>query len=128
MSERKGEKIGWTFGWIGGFLWVIALSIVFFYQKKIHEGAIGLGIFILALSIIIVFAPWKMPLTKYWKLFLLPYFVMLFAIVWAVWASGGLKQLGVKWWNFLWVSLLFIPVLTQGKKRWIDGETKKNDV
>lgn len=37
-SSRRGEKIGWTVGWIGGFLWIVILSIIFYikasYQKE----------------------------------------------------------------------------------------------
>lgn len=125
MNERKGEKAGWIFGWLGGFLWVIILSTVLFFQEKRGEGAIGFGIFILALAIISIFAPWKMPATKFWKVSLLPYSVFLFSIIWAVWAFGGLKPLGLTWWNFSWIIPIFIPIITMGNRRWIDGEPKE---
>lgn len=33
--SRKGEKIGWIDGWIGGFIWLCILSIVWLVQGKL---------------------------------------------------------------------------------------------
>ncbi|MFB3851894.1 MAG: hypothetical protein ACE14Q_08245 [Acidobacteriota bacterium] len=124
MRERKGEKAGWTLGWCGGFLWVLILSIVFFLQHKILQGILGLTVVILALAVIWLFAPWKKPTTKFWILYLYPYAVFLISIVWVVWAYGGLKELGLNWWNVLWLLPMLTPIFSTGNRRWIDGENQ----
>lgn len=124
MSKRKGEKAGWTLGWCGGFLWVLILSVVFFLQHKILQGILGLSVVILALAVILLFAPWKKPTTKFWILYLFPYAVFLISIVWAVWAYGGFKALGLNWWNVLWLLPMLTPIFSSGNRRWIDGENQ----
>ncbi|MCX7830069.1 MAG: hypothetical protein N2445_03290, partial [Acidobacteria bacterium] len=86
MGNRKGEKLGWTLGWCGGFFWVLILSILFFFQSKIFEGIIGIAIVLMAISVIFFFAPWKKPSAKFWKLSMFPYSVFLISIVWAIWS------------------------------------------
>lgn len=101
MNKRKGEKLGWTLGFYGGFLWVVVFSIIFFWQKKIIEGALGMAIVIVAITVISLFSPWRMPNTKYWKLYLFPYTVFIISIGWAIWAFGGVRKLDLNWWNLL---------------------------
>ena len=46
MNSRRGEKLGWTLGWCGGFVWVVILAIVAWVQGKTLHAAAGLAIVI----------------------------------------------------------------------------------
>ena len=59
MAERKGEKIGWTWGWIGGFLWVPILGTVFCAQGKLAAGVVGLLFFGLVVGVVWALSPWR---------------------------------------------------------------------
>ncbi len=118
MTERKGEKIGWTVGWIGGFIWLAILSAVFLAQGRRLVAAVGLALFALALGSIILGAPWRHPTTAYWKLMLAPYGCLLCAIIWAIWAYGGLATAQINGWMFVWLIPLFIPSVGGGRRKW----------
>ena len=124
MSQRRGEKLGWTLGWFGGFLWVGVLAAVFLVQKKWLAGILGLALFGIFCIILAAFAPWRHPATLYRKLMLPLYFILGISIIWAVRAFGGFKAAGLRWWNVLWLWPLFIPLGTAGRRRWLDGEAK----
>ena len=52
------------------------------------------------------------------------YVVLVLAIIWAVWAYGGPKQVGLDWWSFLWLIPLLLPLLGPTSKRtWEEGAT-----
>jgi len=86
MEKRSGEKIGW----IGGFIWIVALSIIFVIQGKHAESASGFVLVIAALVSVILTAPWKHPNTAYWKLMIPIYLVCFLSIGWAIWSFGGI--------------------------------------
>ena len=46
MGNRKGERIGWICGWLGAFLWVVVLAVIFFVQGRAAEAAVGLAILV----------------------------------------------------------------------------------
>ncbi len=41
-ASRAGEKLGWPGGWAGGFLWVLALAILFLLRGSLSTGRWGL--------------------------------------------------------------------------------------
>ena len=98
--KRKGEKIGWAAGWMGGFIWVIILSMIFLVQGRWLNAILGLLIVVAAVLAILRCAPWHYPNTPYWKLMLGPYAVFFLSVAWAVWSYGGIYGLGLNWWNF----------------------------
>lgn len=121
MKGRKGEKIGWIGGWIGGFVWLLLLSIVWLAQGKIAYGIWGISLFTVAFILIVVLAPWKHPETKYWKLMLPTYLVLIVSVSLYIWLEGGLKTPGLNWWSILWLAPLFIPFATIGTRCWNNG-------
>lgn len=120
MVKRTGEKIGWMAGWLGGFFWVFALSIMFLIQDKWLQGLWGFFLFGLAVLSILFLAPWRHPSTAYWKLMVLPYSVFLGSAAWALWSFGGLKVEGLDGWTLLWLLPLLIPVGVLCKRKWSD--------
>jgi hypothetical protein len=120
MKNRNGEKIGWTFGWMGGFLWAAILAVVFLFQQKWDKGIAGLVLVSLAVFFILIFAPWKRPDTRCWKLMVPLYTVLILSAVWVVWAFGGLRGAGMNWWNMLWLLPTLIPFYTIGRRTWND--------
>lgn len=115
---RKGEKIGWVGGWFGGFIWLCVLSIVWLMQGKLRNGIVGVSVFIIAILLIFIFAPWKFPKTKYWKLMLPLYAVFFISLVLCVYLSGGLKGVGLHWFSLFWIIPCLIPFATVGSRSW----------
>jgi len=117
-TRRTGEKNGWTVGWLGGFLWLLILSVVRLVQGRATEALIGLGLFALAVGVILFFAPWRHPRARYWKLTLPLYSMFFGSIAWAVRSSGGWAALGLGYRSFFWVLPCLIPLWTIGGRRW----------
>jgi hypothetical protein len=118
MEGRKGEKIGWTIGFFGSFLWVLILALIFLMQKKLAEGFSGLLLTVVAVFCIVSFAPWRHPSTPYWK-FMTPIFALFFAAAaWAMWAFGPAAASSLTWWDILWLIPVLLPLFMMGKKTW----------
>ncbi len=122
MNNRRSEKLGWTLGWLGGFIWVAALSSLFFWQGRWLQGASGALLIIAAIAVIHQFAPWRWPKQPYWKLMLAPYSLFFIAIAWVIWAYGGLAAAGLDAWSLLWLLPLLLPFGTLSRQTWADGE------
>jgi len=120
MVDRRGEKIGWLAGWIGGFSWVAILSIVFMARGQWTPGCAGILLVLVAWGTVVFLSPWSRPKTPYWKLVLGPYVLFLSAAVWAIWAFGGIKWSDWNGWNLLWVLPLFIPIGILNNRCWDD--------
>lgn len=127
MEGRTGEKIGWTGGWIGGFLWVGVLSVVFIYQGKHLQGSLGLSLVCIAFVTIVFFAPWRFPETPYWKIMFAPYGLFFLSVIWAIWSYGGVESAGLKWWNLLWLLPVLTPWASMSKRKWSDLSVKQGD-
>ena len=123
-TARKGEKIGWSAGWLGGFIWVAILSIVFLYQKKVGQGVWGIVLTGAAIIAVLHFAPWRHPTTPYWKLMMVPYGMFFISIAWAVWSYGGMEAIGLNWWNLLWIIPCLSPLGMLSKRKWSDSDTQ----
>ncbi|WP_028324886.1 hypothetical protein [Desulfatirhabdium butyrativorans] len=123
-TDRKGEKIGWTAGWLGGFIWVLALSLVFLYQGKVAQGLLGILLSGVAIIAILHFSPWRHQTTLYWKLMLAPYGLFFLSIVWAVRSYGGLEAIGLNWWNLLWLIPCLSPFGMLSNRKWSGSENQ----
>jgi hypothetical protein len=121
MQTRTGEKIGWTAGWIGGFIWVFALSLVFLFQHRIEQGVVGVILTGVSVVAIVFFAPWRFPQTPYWKLMLAPYALLFACVAWGVWSYGGLRAAGWNWWDFWWLAFLLMPLGSLHKRTWANS-------
>ena len=77
MSERRQEKIGWIVGWLGGFIWVVILSIVLLVKGHAIEAGAGLLVASLACITIVLLSPWRHPRTRY-RLLMAPIYLFLF--------------------------------------------------
>ncbi len=116
--KRRGEKSGWIGGWLGGFVWLGLLSIIWLFQNKISEGVIGLAVFIVAIIVISMTAPWKHPNIKYWKLMLPIYLLFFCSIVLSIYLYGGLEAIGLKWTSVFLIIPGLIPLVTVGSRTW----------
>lgn len=124
MKDRKGEKIGWLGGWTGGFLWVGLIALFRLYQGKLLAGLLGMLIVACAGVCIVKISPWRYPRTAYWKLMLPIYAVLAAAVVWAFWAFGALGLPGRHWYCLWFLIPCASPMITIGRRRWIDGEPR----
>jgi len=125
QNERRGEKVGWICGWLGSYLWVLVLAVLFFFQGKGREGIVGLTLAGLGGFYIFSCAPWRHPVTPYWRLMIRLYLVLLTAVAWAVWSFGGWKGSGLNWWSFFLLLPVFAPLLTIGRRTWSDGSARE---
>lgn len=123
-TYRKGEKIGWTAGWTGGFIWVLVLSLVFLHQGKVAQGVLGVVLTGAALIAIVHAAPWRHPATPYWKLMLAPYGLLFLSIAWAVWSYGSLEAIGLNWWNLVWLIPCLSPFGMLSNRKWSDADKR----
>ena len=122
MKERKGERWGWIGGWLGGFIWIIILSIVWLVKGKLYIGLAGICLFSLAITFIFTFSPWKHPTTRYWKLLLPLFLVLIFSAALFILSEGGLKAAGLNWWSLIYLAPCLIPFATMGSRSWKDGD------
>jgi hypothetical protein len=69
---------------------------------------------------IVLLAPWRYPTVTYRKLIAPIYAVVALSLVWAVWASGGMAALGLRWSQAPLLLPVFMPLWTMGGRRWQD--------
>jgi hypothetical protein len=127
MKNRRGEKLGWTGGLLGGTVWMFIFAAYGFLGGDWRFGAVALGGGLCVVGLVIHLAPWKHPTTRYWKLFLPPVAVMILTagVIVICWGHG-LSPLN-------WVPALlciFIPLLVPDirGKRWEDGNAGKKSI
>jgi len=72
----------------------------------------GLAVFIVAIIVISMTAPWTHPDTKYWKLMLPIYSLLFCSIALSIYLYGGLEIIGLKWTSIFWVIPGLIPLVT----------------
>ena len=121
-SHRRGEKLGWTLGWLGGFIWVVILAAIFLAQGRSTPGLLGLLVAATGITVIFVAAPWRHPSTQYRLLMAPIYIAFIVAIVWALRFMENPNELGfVNAWSFFAFLPAFLPLWTVGKRRWTDG-------
>jgi hypothetical protein len=121
-DERTGEKIGWIGGWLGGFLWVLVLGIVFAVRGDWAIGATGIVIFLVAIAVVFLMAPWRHPETPYLRLLVPPYGALVGSIIWVVAAFDAFDRKGFDPWVLLCLVPAFLPLFTMSRRRWRDGE------
>ena len=122
MNQRKGERYGWTLGFLGGFMWLPILSCLWFVQGKPLSAIVGFGLFALAFVFIFLLAPWRYPETRMWKLLVPIYSTLVLAVVLAFSAYGGTSEGDLSLWTLLCLTPAFTPFFTLGGRRWIDGQ------
>lgn len=115
---RKGEKIGWIAGWLGGFSAVLALSIVWLAQGIVGWGVAGLLLFAVAAAAILRLSPWRFPQVRYWKLMAPIYVLFLGSVVLAIVAFDAVSYARTHWYTFAWILPCFTPLLTMGWRTW----------
>jgi hypothetical protein len=122
MNDRSGEKIGWTLGWSGAFLWVCIMAVVLVFLGKTVPAAVGFTLFGVAGLLVRLCAPWRHPEEPYWKLMMPLYAILVVSIAWVLWAYNGYKALGLDWWSLLMLFFLFFPLVSSGRSKWIDRD------
>jgi hypothetical protein len=123
MHSRKQEQLGWTGGWLGGFSWVLFLSVMFFVQGKAIQAGLGLLIAGAACAAIVFLSPWRHPHTRYRTLMVPIYVLLIAAVAWGASSLGGLRQMGMgSWWSAFILLPVLLPLWSAGHRRWSDGD------
>ena len=115
--SRKGEKIGWTVGWIGGFIWILVFAFILFFQGSVIYGVIAFVLFSLATISIIKLSPWKHPDAKYWKLMVPIYSIFLISIIFIIYVLNGFDDLSKIQYG-LWIFPCLSPIFILRNKKW----------
>lgn len=117
--------MGWLGGWIGGFLWLGILSVIWLFQRRTFAGILGLLLFVLAAITIYRTAPWKHPAVYYRKLMLPIYILFLAAIALSAWFMDDPGRYGFRWQSLLVLMPAALPLVIAGKRRWNDTTTNR---
>ncbi|MFH1147909.1 MAG: hypothetical protein V1736_09420 [Pseudomonadota bacterium] len=88
---------------MGSSLWLFLLAILQLFKGKSAEDALGIGLFVISISLIFHLAPWRHPETKYWKLMLPILSVLVVSAALFVRLEGGLMATGLDWWDLGWL-------------------------
>lgn len=123
-DPRRGEKLGWTLGWSGGFLWVAVLAVVAAAKGERASAALGALITAAAVAAIVGLAPWRHPRRPCWQLLVPIYLLFAAAILWAVRAAGGAAQAGFGGSSLFVLLPILLPFLLAGRRRWSDGDPR----
>lgn len=122
---RTGERWGWIGGWAGSFCWLVLWSGVWIYRGEYVFALAGLIVSALAAFLIVVLAPWRHPETPYVKLITPIMALLITAVVMCIYLEGGPESLGLKWTQLPILLVIFIPIVTVGQRRWIDGASDR---
>ncbi|MEW5734577.1 MAG: hypothetical protein AB1921_06965 [Thermodesulfobacteriota bacterium] len=124
-KHRRGEKLGWLLGWTGSFLWLGLFSGWQMAAGKTFAGLSGSGLFALSLAVIVWLCPWRHPATRYWKL-MLPIYGLLICSVGLVlsWLLPT-EEIRLKPWEFFWLAPCLVPLFTLGRNTWNQGGEDK---
>jgi len=125
VNSRRGEKIGWTAGWLGAFVWVFITAVIFLFQRKYIAGFTGMLLFIVSTAAVLHSSPWRYPSTPYWKLMIVPYGGFFASVIWGIWAFGGFSAIGLYWWVLLFFLSLLIPLANLYKRKWSDFDDER---
>lgn len=129
-NQRRGPRIGWVGGFIGGTFWMILAALVLLVKGDLVGGLVMAAAYGLCLLGLKIGLPWRRPDTTLWKLYLL---------VLAPMAAGGaffflrfhyrLHPLDNQYWLPLLIVPFLIPLLTMGQKTWrqLHGPLEEED-
>lgn len=117
-DSRRGERLGWLLGWMGTFLFLPVLAVVVWLQGQHWIAVASVPLWALAELLVFRLAPWRYPSTRYWRLMLPLYVVLLASVVLVMVGFGGLEGSGLRWWNMLWVLPMLTPLFILGGRRW----------
>jgi len=124
MNDRRGEKLGWTLGLLGGTAWMFIFAALAFFAGDWPIGALVLGVGLCVVGMVIKLAPWKHPATPFWKLFLPPVAVIILtAGILMEWAGHKLSAL--EWAPALLVGVFLFLLTGIGSRRWQDETVRK---
>ncbi len=119
-GARRGEKLGWLIGWSGGFVWLLALAVVWLVEGRVWVAAAGILLWLAAELFVVRFTPWRYPGTRYFWL-MLPLYLILIAATVLVMVGFGKKELSARdWSSFAWILPMLTPLFILGRRRW-DG-------
>jgi hypothetical protein len=125
MHECKQQKLGWIGGWLGGFFWVLILSVILAIRGETLPAVIGLLIGATAFAAVAFFAPWRHPRTTYRRLLAPIYVLFLCAVGWGIWSFGGPRQIGLNsWWSLLLLLPIMMPMWIVGNRRWENDDAQ----
>lgn len=122
-TDRRGEKAGWRFGWLGCFLWVAIVATIELSRGRPFSGTLGWLLTVVAAAAILLAAPWRHPREPYWKLMTPIYLLFGLTLVWFLLLTQTGKETRLSPWSLLSLLPVMSPLYLMGRRRWADGET-----
>ena len=115
--NKKTIKIIWLTFTTLSFIWIIPFSIVWFLEAYYSYGVFGLTESIIALVCINLFAPWRYPDTKLWKLLIPPYIFFVLSIMFLLYVYTGFDSFSQIQYG-IWLIPCLVPFFILGYKTW----------
>lgn len=124
-DPRRGQRLGWYGGLLGGSLWMVAPVVAGFASGHAWFGSVALVAAVAVVAMVFALAPWRHPAVRFWKLILPIVAVQLVvalgtAAVLEPYKPGHLRVV------FQFSVLILTPMLVVGRQCWVDGEPKPN--
>jgi len=122
MDARRGARLGWTWGWIGGSVWMLAAAGAWLRRGDAAYGLAAAALFAASVTLAFALAPARRPYTRIWKLFL-PLAVLnvgaaaLFLVREGGW--GAFRSQGILFAQL--IAVMGLSLLTLGRQRYADG-------
>ncbi|HPG41811.1 MAG TPA: hypothetical protein PLP19_21180 [bacterium] len=114
----KGEKLGWTIGWIGGSCFLFIGAVLWLVSGNLRAGCVAMVCYILLIFFTLKLSPWKYPDTPYWKLLLPSYICLVPGIIILFFIGFPGEDLSGQWHNLLFLLPMMTPFLTMGRRTW----------
>jgi len=123
--EQKGSKMGWTFGGLGGLLWMLLLAGVMLAKGNSVAAIDAFCFFIVGILYIILFPPWKYPHVPFRRIYvgLLVIIIVAAVVMLYFWYPGEFDSMSNLRTLFM-LFPLFLPIFIFGKKTWSDIHRK----
>jgi hypothetical protein len=122
MDPQSGSRYGWLLGGLGSLLWLAILGAVRLYHGDALGAAGGFGFFGVGVAYVLLAAPWRLPRTPFWRLYLGFLVILLGGAAFMVWhclpPEEARPLLGVAVLPIVFPLLL--PLFIIGRRRWVD--------
>jgi hypothetical protein len=126
-ASRRGEKWGWTGGFLGSSLWIAVMGIVLLYRGDVAAGLVAFALYGASLALLFLLLPWRNPDRSMGLLLagtMAPIFAAIGLTIYYYFVRVDPLVAGVQPLSFLWITV-FIPLFFRfGKRTWNEGERR----
>jgi len=119
-DPRRGEKLGWTIGWLGAFCWLPLIGGILVVNGEALWGTVACFLALVGIVLVVVLSPWRHPGTRFWKLMIPIYAVLLASAVLLAALMMKTDPEHLEWMTLLWLLPVLMPLVSIGNRRWAE--------